>query len=96
MQNDLIGIWKTDPKDSFTQQQYGEVTIEFRENGELIYTIQENDKEQIIFLVYEVIDHFIMTDQPSSPNKELTEFILSEQGLELIYDGKPAKYLRVL
>jgi len=49
MFNDLTGVWKTDPKDIATREAYGNVVMDFRESGELIYTIIEEDKEQNFF-----------------------------------------------
>jgi hypothetical protein len=95
MLNNLIGIWKTDPEDIVTQRLYGNVIIEFRDNGELIYTISENGREQKIFMTFEVKGNTLITDQPSSPAKEITNFILKEQRLELNLDGVTSKYIKV-
>lgn len=54
MNNNLIGIWKTDPTDIIAKQLYGIVIMKFKDNGELIYTINEGDKEQKIFMTYQV------------------------------------------
>jgi hypothetical protein len=41
MANNLIGVWKSDPDDVTTQQLYGNVTMDFRENGDLIYIVTD-------------------------------------------------------
>jgi len=92
MSNDLIGIWKTDPNDIVTQQSYGNVIMDFRANGELIYTVIENDKEQKIFMTYEVKGSSLVTDQISFPQKVVTDFVLTGQSLELNIDGLKSKY----
>lgn len=95
MSDNLIGIWQADPNDVVTQQLYGNVTLDFRSNGELIYTIKEEDKEQKIFMIYEVKGKFLITDQPSSPQKEITEYYLTDEFLELNFNGAKSKYIRV-
>lgn len=95
MHNNLTGIWKSDPLDVATQRQYGDVTMEFHSNGELIYTVLNGDREQKIFMTYEVKDNFLITDQPSFPEKEITEFILTNDRLELKLDSIVSKYIKI-
>jgi len=95
MNNNLVGIWKTDSKDSETWQNYGNVTMEFKLDGQLIYTIIEEDKEQKIILNYEVQGTSLITDQPSFPQKQITEFVLTGHILELIFDGIKSKFIKV-
>jgi hypothetical protein len=95
MISNLIGRWKSDPDDIVTQQYYGDVILDFRENGELIYTIIENDKEQKILMVYETDGDILITDQISHPQKMKTEFRLNDRSLELIYEGIKSRYIRI-
>jgi len=75
----MEGLWKSDPNDIITQQHYGDVILEFKNNNQLIYTIHEEDKEQKTFMTYEVQGNFLITDQPSLPQKEQTEFSFNEK-----------------
>jgi len=93
--NDLTGVWKTDPNDIITQQLYGDVIMDFRDNGELVYTIIEDGREQMIFMTYEVSGGVLITNQPSLPQKEITDFILIGQRLELNFNGTKSKYIKV-
>jgi hypothetical protein len=96
MSSNLIGVWKTDPDDAVTQRTYGDVTMEFRRNGELIYTITEGNKSREIFMTYEVRGNYLVTDQPSQPQKEITAFSQTDDTLELNFDGIISRYIKVL
>lgn len=54
----LIGTWKSDPSDEITIRDYGNVVMEFKEDGALIYSIIENDKVQVILMTYEIKEDF--------------------------------------
>jgi hypothetical protein len=97
MANNLIGVWKSDPDDVTTQQLYGNVTMDFRENGDLIYTVTDYNKTQKIFMMYEINENFLITDQVSYPQKMETEFFIDiKRGiLELFFDGAKSKYIKV-
>ena len=92
--NELVGVWKTDPTDNATLEIYGEVTMEFTNDGRLIYTIHEEDREQIILMTYSIEGNRLITDQPSAPSKEETIFRLDRDELELDYGGVIARYVR--
>jgi hypothetical protein len=48
-------------------------------------------------MVYEIKGNVIFTDQPSSPQKEVTEFkILPDGKLELTFNGIKSKYVRLV
>ena len=70
MCKEIIGTWRLDPNDLRSQQMYGNVSFEFKKNGELIYTIHINNKEQKILMNYEIKGNLLITDQPSNPHKE--------------------------
>lgn len=95
MSNDLIGVWQTDPDDVSTQQFYGNVTMDFRDDGELIYVAIEGGKEQRIFMTYEINGNRLITDQQSFPQKVITEFSLIGKNLELNFDGIKSKYVKI-
>jgi hypothetical protein len=93
----LIGTWKSDPNDETTQRSFGNVTLEIRKNGELIYTIEEDNKLQIMNLIYEIRGNILISDQPSKPQKEETTFRLSSDNkrLELVQNGVTSRYIKV-
>jgi hypothetical protein len=95
MHNELIGTWKSDATDAATMETFGNVTMEFRNNGELVYSVFEGGKEQRILMTYEVDGNTLITDQPNSPQKEKTEFLLIGDRLELNYEGAKSKYIRI-
>jgi hypothetical protein len=91
---ELIGIWRTDPNHELTQQLYGAVTMNFMKNGELVYTIEQEDKEQKILMTYEIIGNKIITDQNSSHYKESTEFRIKNGKLEFTFEGYKTIYVK--
>ena len=73
----------------------GDVTVDFTENGDLVYTIHSATKIQIIKLRYDIQGLTIVTDQPSVPRIERTSFSLSKDGvLTLEFDGVPYRFRR--
>jgi hypothetical protein len=97
MYKEILGTWKLDPSEIKSQQMYGNVSIEFKSTGELIYTVHLKDKEQKMFMTYEVKGNLLVTDQPSMPQSEQTEFrILSDGKLELSFGGIKSKYIKVI
>jgi hypothetical protein len=74
MDNNLIGIWKSDETDETTQKTLGKVTMTFTEDGQLIYDIFEGDKQQRVNMVYKVQGDTIISDQPSHPQEQRTRY----------------------
>ena len=63
------------------------VLMEFFKDGRLEYSIINEDKIEIIKLIYKIENNYLITDQPSHPQIEKTKFNFTEQGyLELEYD----------
>jgi len=95
VQNELIGIWMADPNDYETQQLYGDgARMEFKPNGELVYTIIENGRQQEMLMTYEITGNQLITNQPSMPNREVTIFSLLGDKLELDYQGAKSIFIR--
>lgn len=91
-EHDLIGTWVTLQP---TPARQDDVTMEFRLNGELIYTIHERTKDQVIRLRWRLEGDVIVTDQPSAPREERTAFVLTPEGrLDLTYAGNVAEFVR--
>jgi len=86
--NSIIGIWYVDSEDLNSIEMLGNISIEFKANGELIYTIHLEHGEQIIMMIYEIQGNLLISDQPSNPQKEKTKFLITEAGrLELYFGG---------
>ncbi len=88
--NDLIGTWTSD-----STKELGDITLEFKPNGELVYSVKENNKKQIINLIYWLEGDYIYTDQPSSPRIEKTLAKLKDNKLVLDYSGIETSYSKI-
>jgi hypothetical protein len=92
----LIGTWKTDMQDASALQQYGETTLEFHEDGNLLYKIHQNGKDQIMLLTFQVEPGFIVTNQASHPRPEKTAYEITKDGkLILEFGGQKSLYQRI-
>ena len=94
----LLGTWIRDPEDVESIRRFGNVKLHFTEDGQLIYTILGEEKDQKIFLTYRVENNVLITDQPSDPREERTNFRITEDGkLEKeCSDGGTSSYIRDL
>lgn len=91
----IIGCWEIDKNDIKSVEIYGNVSIEFKQNGELIYTVHTNEKKEIILMMFEIKGHLLITNQLSAPNKQETEFkLMSEKILELFFNGEKSTYIK--
>jgi len=94
LRNNLIGLWVADPE-SMAEGEMDNSSLEFCEDGNLIYTIHETESDQKALLVYEVNGDVLVTDQPSAPQREETKFFFNSDGkLVLDYDGSWSVYVR--
>ncbi len=93
--NPLIGHWRLTR--SHGEIDLGEegVTLDFDDAGNLTYTIYESDKQQIMELTYEIDDNYLITDQPSHPQRERTSFVFENGLLLLDYGSSKAWFKRV-
>jgi hypothetical protein len=93
--NTVVGKWALDPQDTNSLQRYGNATLEFKEQGQLIYSIHAENKEQKMFLTYQIKNKEIITNQPSAPREERTQFSVTPDGrLILIYEDHESVYIR--
>ena len=91
----LLGTWVVDSSDHRTVAELGDVLLDFREGGQLVYTVRGPSKDEIINLSYKIEGSTITTDQPSSPRPEQTTFSLSPDGvLTLEFGGIPYRFRR--
>jgi hypothetical protein len=92
--NNILGLWKSDPEDITTQELYGDIAMEFMDDGRLIYTITAEGKSELIFLTYSIVDNQLITNQPSAPRQEITFFELLGDRLELTLDEIRSRFIR--
>jgi hypothetical protein len=91
----LVGAWVMDEADAQALAKLGNVLLEFGDGGGLIYTIRSQEKDQIIMLQYKIEGSTIVTNQPSKPRFERTQFSLADNILTLEFDGAPYRFVRV-
>ena len=91
----LFGTWRLQQsKQDLTAAE--ETVAEFSPDGNLTYSITQGGKTGIMKMTYRVEGGFILSDQPSSPREEKTEYRIESDGsLVLIYDAQPSRFLRV-
>lgn len=93
---EFLGTWKADAVDEAALRSFGDVILEFADDGTLRYTIHENGKDQIMLLTFRVEPGFIITDQPSHPRPERTAYeFLPDGQLVLSFGGQKLRYRRV-
>jgi hypothetical protein len=69
--------------------------MEFRPDGTLVYAMRERGKVQKIILRFTTRDGVIITDQPSEPREERTQYRITEDDrLVLVYEGETTIYVR--
>lgn len=91
----LIGNWFSDLNDELTRDTTGDVKMSFTPGKELIYEIREKDKRQIIFMTFVVKGNKIITDQPSHPQKEESEFYFDDDDKLIIkFDGIEGRFIK--
>jgi hypothetical protein len=90
----LIGCWHLETADSALGMTEP-AEIEFKPNGQMVYSINTGTKWQIMRMNYRVDGSELVTDQPSEPKEERTGFVLEESNrLVLDYGGAKASFLR--
>lgn len=91
----LIGTWVSDPEDEEGIREFGRVTLEFEEDGQLTYTVHAPGKDQKMFLCFRVEGGHLVTDQPSAPREERTAYSIGPNGkLTLWFGGQRSVYVR--
>lgn len=93
----LLGTWIRDPEDVDSIRRFGNVKLHFTADGQLIYTIFDEHKDQKMFFTYRVENNVLITDQLSASSEERTHFQITDDGkLEWeCTDGRKARYVRV-
>jgi hypothetical protein len=92
---DLVGAWVVDETDAQAFERWGNVVLEFDDSGGLIYTIRGDDKDEVVILRYQIEGSTLITDQPSAPRVERTQFSFTPDGvLTLAFGGVPSRFVR--
>lgn len=96
MERKIIGVWESDTLDEPTRNSIGNVRIEFTPDGKLTYKIVENEKMQIINMIYHIIGDTIFSNQPSNPQEEKTKFeFKNDDRLVLKFDEEITIFKRI-
>jgi hypothetical protein len=90
MDKNLIGTWNSDDTDETTQKTLGKVTMTFTEDGKLVYDIFGDNKLQRMNMIYKVQGDTIISDQPSHPQEQRTNYKIESRD-KLILDFKGEK-----
>ncbi|HQR66341.1 MAG TPA: hypothetical protein PLB02_03005 [Thermoanaerobaculia bacterium] len=91
----LLGRWRVDPTDHDAIEEYGDVSLEFRDDGQLVYVIHAGEKAQLVYLNFRIEGGELVTNQPSAPNEERTSFDLRPDGrLILRFGRRESRYVR--
>ena len=92
---ELFGLWKSDPTDVLGRRLMGDATLDFRDNGQLLYTAHDDDVDRVSILTFVLEEGYLLTEQPTAPKVERTRVEFSLDGkLVLEYDGIPVRYVR--
>ena len=91
----LIGEWVSGPADLESIRLFGKVSLEFKPDNTMIQTIHGDEKDEIIYLTFDVHNGYIITNQPSHPSKEFTAYyFVSDDELVLTYEGTSSRFVR--
>lgn len=95
MNNELVGTWNSDLDDQQTKNSIGKVVMTFTADGQLIYDSYEGDKIQRINLIFTTDGNIIISDQPSHPQEQQTEFkIENNDKLIMGFEGEKTVFTR--
>src|SRR6266403_2430527 len=83
----FLGTWRLIKSDGSIDVGNG-VTMTFTRDGKLVYVIHHERRDEIMNLVFTVAGNCLVTNQPSHPQTESTEFFFDGEGhLVLDYGG---------
>jgi hypothetical protein len=92
---ELLGSWSSDSNDREANDEFGNVSLTFKPDGSLTYTIHAESTDQKMFLTWQVVDGVLITNQPSAPREERTTYSIDADGkLTLWYQGRPNGFIR--
>jgi len=91
----FLGTWRLVKSDGSIDVGNG-VTMTFSRDGKLVYVIHRERTDEIMNLVFTVDGDCLVTNQPSRPQTERTEFGFDADGhLVLDYGGAKTSFARV-
>ena len=90
----LLGVWRSDPSDEEGARSFGDVSMDFRADGTLVYTVHEQTKDQIMLMTYQASGEWIETDQPSMPRRQRNKYSIDNGTLAVEFDGRVIRLLR--
>lgn len=90
----LIGEWVISQDDMRSIRDLGHVMITFSDKGILTYKVLEEESDQVIIMTFEVYKDKIVTNQPSSPKIESTNFRFEKDTLILEFNGEESRFIR--
>ncbi len=92
---ELLGKWKSDPDDAQGYDKYGDVSLEFLDSGELVYTMEDPHRQSTILMQFRVEGDEIVTTQQANPREERTKYRIADDGrLSLTFGGIETCYIR--
>ena len=92
----ILGVWVLDPKGDNKKiiEAFGNIAMQFQDDGKLSYWIQGDESKQYVFLDYEIRGNEIVTNQPTAPREETTQFQFDKDKLILNYNGMQGHFVR--
>jgi hypothetical protein len=92
MDSRLFGLWVSEP----TESENGTTRLHFFENGDLLYVVRSEQRDEVSRLTYTTQGDVIISDQPSVPRKEATKYFIDEDGFLLLeHGGVRSRYRRI-
>jgi hypothetical protein len=68
--------------------------MEFDDRGNLTYIVKADDKDQVMLMTYRVSGDEIISDQPSAPDPQSSQYSIDGDTLTLVFGGQPARFNR--
>jgi len=85
----LFGKWVLKAVDGARCERSNKETIKFKPNGILLYGFISEGKTQYAILTYDIQGDKIISDQPTAPRLEKSEYnLLDDNTLQLHYDNQ--------
>ncbi len=91
----IIGRWKLLRSQSEIAES-DQMTMEFQDDGKLIYANMLENGEQIVELVYAISGNILITNQPSATEKEFVKFSFDTENILILdYEGNKSWFARI-
>lgn len=93
-ESSLLGEWVNAPDGASGVAEYGQVSMDFKPDGRLIYSIHHAGRDEIMLLTYRIEGDAIITDQQSMPRTERSQFRIQDGKLYLTYEDTTSVFVR--